>query len=65
MEGLKARLSYTYMDTEFEDYQKNEINPAGNEIPGLPNHEFFGEILYRNHREYNKIQCTEQEKQGS
>ncbi|MFW6324397.1 MAG: TonB-dependent receptor family protein [Desulfovibrionales bacterium] len=44
--GLEAGLSYTYLQAEFDEYVKDGTDLQGNEIPGLPNHLLFGEILY-------------------
>ncbi len=45
-QGLHTRLSYTYLQAEFDQYLKNGVDLAGNAVPGLPQHEFFGELLY-------------------
>ncbi len=45
--GLKASLAYTYLDSEFTDYVKSGRDLAGNDVPGLPNQQFYGELLYR------------------
>lgn len=44
--GLEIKLAYTYLDAEFETFEKDGESLDGNETPGLPNHQLFGEIFY-------------------
>jgi iron complex outermembrane recepter protein len=45
-DGLELSLSYTLLQAEFDQYVKGMVDLSGNEIPGLPNHLLFGELLY-------------------
>ena len=45
--GFVARFAYTYLDAEFTAYQKDGIDLAGNEVPGLTDHQLFGELMFR------------------
>jgi iron complex outermembrane recepter protein len=44
--GLKFRAAYTYLDAQFDEFAKEGQDLAGNEVPGLPKHQLFGEIFY-------------------
>ena len=46
LEGLQLTAAYTYSDFEFD---RVSSNPAleGNNLPGLPEHQFFAELAYR------------------
>ncbi len=46
LENLKMRLAYTFLDAEFEKYEKDGNDLEGNEVPGIPKHQAFGELLY-------------------
>ncbi|MEZ4599603.1 MAG: TonB-dependent receptor [Syntrophotaleaceae bacterium] len=45
-EGFEINLAYTYLDAEFDSYEKNGLDLNGNQVPGLPKHQVFGEIVY-------------------
>ncbi len=44
--GLELSLAYTYSDFEFDRFEDNEAF-EGNALPGLPDHQLFGEIKYQ------------------
>ena len=46
-QGLRLHLAYTYMDAEFESFEKAGVDLAGNQVPGLPRHRWFAELSYR------------------
>jgi iron complex outermembrane receptor protein len=48
---LRATLSYTYSDFEFDEFIDANLNDfAGNTIPGIGEHVLFAEIAYRHER---------------
>jgi iron complex outermembrane receptor protein len=47
LKGLRASVTYTFLDAEFRDFVKNGEDLQGNDVPGLPPHQVFGELLYR------------------
>jgi iron complex outermembrane receptor protein len=48
---LRATLSYTYSDFEFDEFVDANLNDfAGNTIPGIGEHVLFAEIAYRHER---------------
>lgn len=49
MRGLTASLSYTYSDFKFDEFTVDGQDFAGNRIPGIPKHTFYGEISYDHH----------------
>lgn len=46
-EGLDGRVAYTYSDFEFDRFATGGEEFAGNVIPGVPKHAFYGEVTYR------------------
>lgn len=40
--GLTASFAYTYSDFEYDEFE----GFSGNQIPGVPEHQFFGELAY-------------------
>lgn len=38
--------AYTYADYEFERFSRDGMDFSGNEIPGIPRQQFFGELAY-------------------
>jgi iron complex outermembrane receptor protein len=46
-QGLRASFAYTYLNAEFDQFPKNGVDLDGNEIPGLPPHQVYGELFYR------------------
>lgn len=44
--GLEAHLTYTYLDAEFTAYEKDGVELSGNEVPGLPEHQLYGELFF-------------------
>lgn len=44
---LTTTLSYTWSDFEFDRYTTPSGTYNGNEIPGIPRHQFYGEIAYK------------------
>lgn len=44
--GVAVRLAYTYMESEFEEYVKDCADLSGRDTPGLPGHNFFGELSW-------------------
>jgi iron complex outermembrane receptor protein len=48
---LRAMVSYTYSDFEFDDFvDATGADFSGNVIPGIPDEVLFGELMYRNER---------------
>ena len=45
--GVTVSMAYTYSDFEFDKYVVDGVDLNGNEIPGIPEHQLFGEIGYR------------------
>jgi iron complex outermembrane receptor protein len=45
--GLVAELAYTYSDFTYDRYQTPAGVFDGNEIPGIPRNQLFGEVSYR------------------
>jgi iron complex outermembrane receptor protein len=46
-QGLRASFAYTYLNAEFDQFPKNGVDLDGNEVPGLPPHQVYGELFYR------------------
>jgi len=46
--SIGARLTYSFLDAEFETFEKGGEDLEGNEVPGLPRHQVSGELSYRN-----------------
>lgn len=47
--GVKVHVSYTYNDFTFDNFPTSECGIAncdGNELPGLPKHNFYSELSY-------------------
>lgn len=44
--GLRAEVSYTYSDFEFEKYTVNDVDLSGNTFPGIPRHRWEGLLRY-------------------
>ncbi|KJS33684.1 MAG: hypothetical protein VR64_01750 [Desulfatitalea sp. BRH_c12] len=40
-------LAYTYLDAQFENYRKDARDLDGNDVPGLPRHQIWNELVYR------------------
>jgi len=48
VDGLRLNFTYTYSDFKFDQFVDDNGNDhAGNKIPGIPEHVFRGEIMYR------------------
>jgi len=48
LKGLTFALTYTYSRFRYKDYQIGSDDFAGNTIPGIPNHMWYGEFFYLN-----------------
>ncbi len=46
-EGLRASFAYTYLNAEFDKFLKDGVDLGGNEVPGLPPHQIYGELFYQ------------------
>jgi iron complex outermembrane receptor protein len=46
-DGLRASFAYTYLRAEFDRFLKSSVDLEGNEVPGLPPHQIYGELLYQ------------------
>ena len=46
-QGLRASFAYTYLNAEFDKFLKNSVDLEGNEVPGLPPHQVYGELFYQ------------------
>ncbi|NIP38162.1 MAG: TonB-dependent receptor [Candidatus Dadabacteria bacterium] len=46
-ENLNVSLSYTYLNFEFEDFRIDGQIFDGNDVPGIPDHQLFADILYK------------------
>ncbi len=46
-QGLRSSFAYTYLDAEFDKFLKNDVDLEGNEVPGLPPHQVYGELFYQ------------------
>ena len=44
--GLLVSLAYTYTNFEFDDFQTGADDFSGNVVPGVPPHQFHGELSY-------------------
>jgi iron complex outermembrane receptor protein len=44
--GVKLLMSYTYNDFTFDTFPTSASAAAGNELPGLPEHNFYTELAY-------------------
>jgi iron complex outermembrane recepter protein len=44
----RLHMAYTYLNAEFESYEKGGVDLAGNDVPGLPRHRLFTELRYQN-----------------
>jgi iron complex outermembrane receptor protein len=47
VKGVKASLAYTYLNSQFDTYLKEGRDLKGNDVPGLPRHQLYGELLYK------------------
>jgi iron complex outermembrane receptor protein len=47
LKGLRMSLAYTYLKATFEEFVKGDVDLEGNDVPGLPPHQVYGEIFYR------------------
>jgi iron complex outermembrane receptor protein len=47
-ETVRVSLAYTYSDFEFDSFASNP-EFAGNDLPGLPEQQFYAEVAYRPH----------------
>lgn len=47
IENLKASIAYTYSDFKFDVFETTPL-AVGNKLPGLPDHQFYTELAYRN-----------------
>ncbi len=45
-EGLILTAAYTYSDFSFDDFQTDDGDFSGNDVPGIPPHQFFGRLTY-------------------
>ncbi len=45
--GTTLSASYTYSDFQFEEFQTEDDDFSGNEVPGIPPHQFHGRVGYR------------------
>jgi iron complex outermembrane receptor protein len=46
-QGLRSSFAYTYLDAEFDKFLKSDADLEGNEVPGLPPHQVYGELFYQ------------------
>jgi iron complex outermembrane receptor protein len=44
--GLTLTAAYTFSDFRFEDFQTDEGDFSGNEVPGVPPHQFFAQLAF-------------------
>ncbi len=47
LENLQASIAYTYSDFKFDVFETTPL-AEGNKLPGLPDHQFYTELAYRN-----------------
>ncbi len=48
-QGLRLHTAYTYLNAEFETFDKAGVDLSGNQVPGLPHHLWFFELSYQHH----------------
>lgn len=51
----RAFAAYSYADYKFDDFNRDGLDLSGNEIPGIPRQQFFGELSYERPAFYARI----------
>lgn len=51
----RLSTAYTYADYEFRDYSSNGTRFDGNDIPGIPRQQFFGELAFERSGYYARL----------
>lgn len=51
----RLSAAYTYSDYEFKDFSRDGMEFNGNDIPGIPRQQFFGEIAFERNGYYARL----------